>query len=435
MLERSQLGKRKNQQDNKTEAHALPVHERQFGLGNVASSDRLTGIAKCGHRPATGWLKLGTILDERTRECYRLLEIEPEASAEAARQAYHELLKVWHPDRFPNDPGIQRRANWKTAQINEAYQTVNAYLSGASAVLHAGPPSEADGEPVTRARQATERRTRDDATRQGRAAAEARNKEEREQARRAEEARRAEDQTRERYKPEYLAWIRPGTFVLGSPLSERDRFDDEGPQTRVTISRGFWMSRFQTTQAEYLSVMGNNPSFFKGDMKRPVEQVSWVDANDYCAKMTARERAVGRLPAGYEYRLPTEAEWEFACRAGTSTRFGYGDDPDYAQLEDYAWYDSNSAGATHPVGGKKPNDWGLYDMHGNVLEWCLDWFGKYPGGSVIGPRGPSTGSACVLRGGQWYGFGRDCRSASRNSDWPRGFNRNLGFRVVLAPCQ
>jgi formylglycine-generating enzyme required for sulfatase activity len=235
--------------------------------------------------------------------------------------------------------------------------------------------------------------------------------------------------------PTKLAWIPSGTFTMGSPASEQDRYDWEGPQTVVTITRGFWMGRYEVTQVEYLTAIGSNPSGFQGNPNLPVETVSWYDATNYCGKLTEAERAAGRLPAGYVYRLPTEAEWEYACRAGTTTRFSYGDDPGYAQLGNYAWYDSNSGNITHAVGLKQPNPWGLYDMAGNVLEWCLDWYGTYPGGSVSDPVGPATGSYRVLRGSAWDNDGRECRSASRSNNTP--FYRNIyaGFRAVLAPGQ
>ena len=154
----------------------------------------------------------------------------------------------------------------------------------------------------------------------------------------------------------------------------------------------------------------------------------------YCAKLTGKEKAAGRLPGWYEYRLPTEAEWEYACRAGTTTRFSYGDDPDYSQLGEYAWYENNSSKTTHSVGQKKPNGWGLYDMHGNVFEWCQDWFGNYPGGSVTDPQGAATGSDRVLRGGYWDSDAGICRSAYRDAVYPGTLNDShyLGFRPVLA---
>ncbi len=234
-----------------------------------------------------------------------------------------------------------------------------------------------------------------------------------------------------------LVWINPGTFLMGSPSSEVDRESDEGPQTVVTLTRGYWMGKYEVTQAEYQSVVGSNPSYFTGNLNRPVEQVSWNDAISYCTKLTERERVAGRLPAGYVYRLPTEAEWEYAARAGTTTRLSYGDDPGYTKLGDYAWYSANTANTTHPVGQKLANAWGLYDMAGNVWEWCLDWTGTYPGGSVTDPRGPASGSGRVVRGGGWWILGAwDCRSARRGNDFPDDrINSVLGFRVVLAPGQ
>lgn len=227
-----------------------------------------------------------------------------------------------------------------------------------------------------------------------------------------------------------MVWIEPGTFVMGSPATEQGRDSDEGPQTTVTISRGFWLGQYEVTQREYLAVMGNNPSSFTEDLNRPVEGVSWYDATNYCGKLTGQERQAGRLPDGYEYRLPTEAQWEYACRAGTTTRFSHGDDVGYTQLGQYAWYSGNSSSQTHAVGQRAANPWGLYDMHGNVWEWCADWYGSYPGGSVPDPTG-SSGSYRVLRGGSWTTFGRNCRSAIRVSFNPSYRVSNLGFRFAL----
>jgi formylglycine-generating enzyme required for sulfatase activity len=165
--------------------------------------------------------------------------------------------------------------------------------------------------------------------------------------------------------PTNMVFIPPGTFRMGSPTNEVDRRDNEGPQTAVTISRGFWMGKYLVTQGDYLSLMGSNPSYFttndfagdpiSPDLTRPVESVVWVDATNYCGVLTQRERAAGRIATNCVYRLPTEAEWEYACRAWTSTRFSYGDDPDYTNLTNYAWYSDNSTNMTHPVGQKLPN--------------------------------------------------------------------------------
>ena len=259
----------------------------------------------------------------------------------------------------------------------------------------------------------------------------------------------------EKVDPRHWAWISPGMFMMGSPWSDRWRNDSEGPQTRVIHTKGFWMGRCEVTQEEYVAVVGSNPSYFKPpvyseDLKRPVEQVSWVAATNYCAKLTEQERAAGRLPTGYAYRLPTEAEWEYGCRAGTTTRYSFGDALGCddgcgwcALLDSHMWWCGNSGDQTHPVGQKLPNAWGLYDVHGNVEEWCGDWLSdKLPGGRVIDPAGAGSGSARVFRGGiGWYDWplwgahARDCRSALRGGSDPDFWPYSPGFRAVLAPGQ
>ena len=170
--------------------------------------------------------------------------------------------------------------------------------------------------------------------------------------------------------------------------------------------------------------MGGNPSHFKGS-ERPVEQVNWEEAVEYCRKLTAKQRAEGLLPDGWEWRLPTEAEWEYAARAGTTgARYG--------ELDTIAWYDGNSGKQTHPVSQKAANAWGLYDMMGNVWEWCADWSGGYPTGSVTDPTGPSSGSGRVNRGGSWYDDAGRTRSAFRFRNAPGNRSNNLGFRPALS---
>ena len=232
-----------------------------------------------------------------------------------------------------------------------------------------------------------------------------------------------------------LVWIRPGTFIMGSPITEKDRWTDESPQTQVTITKGFWMSKHEVTQKEYFTIMGVNPSFFKDDMNMPVQSIYWNDATNYCGKLTQKERLAGRLPEGYLSRLPTEAEWEYCCRAGTTTRFCYGDDLNLLALENYAWYEKNSGGKPHPVGQKLPNAWGLYDMHGNVSEICFEHYGPYPGGNVTDPKGASSGLTGILRGGGIMHNGWFCRSADRGSTAPGYGTYDEGFRVVLAPIK
>jgi formylglycine-generating enzyme required for sulfatase activity len=221
-----------------------------------------------------------------------------------------------------------------------------------------------------------------------------------------------------------LVRISAGSFTMGSPAAEKHRGADE-EQLEVTLSRDFWMGQYEITQGQYEGLMGHNPSHFKG-ARLPVERVSLEDALAFCAKLTERERAAGRLPAEHVYRLPTEAEWQYACRAGTEGAYA-------GELDAMGWHDKNSAGKTHSVGEKEPNAWGLYDMHGNVFEWCSDWYGKYAAGSVTDPVGPAKSSRRVIGGGSWNDNAKCCRSAARFSSSPAYRIDNLGMRVVLAP--
>ena len=264
--------------------------------------------------------------------------------------------------------------------------------------------------------------------------------------------------------PTNLAWIPPGRFTMGSPPCEVQPWDGEKAQTIVTLTRGFFMGRHEVTQGEYWDVTGHNPSYFRNgttgadyggtgdavtdELSHPVESVSWYDATNYCARLTMREEAAGRLPAGWVYRLPTEAEWEYACRGGTTTAFHYGPvlRSGMANFYGFQEYDSSLGsinnpdgiflGRTTPVGSYEGNAWGLQDMHGNVWEWCLDaWDGnRLPGGHVIDPTGPATGTSRVIRGGSWTYDAWYSRSATRNYYvYPMGWSNDFGFRVVLAP--
>ena len=234
-----------------------------------------------------------------------------------------------------------------------------------------------------------------------------------------------------------MVWIKPGTFTMGSPESELGRSSDEVLH-QVTLTQGYWLGKYEVTQAQYQAIMGTNPSYYKGT-DRPVEQVSWNDAMDFCAKLTEIEKTAGRLPAGYEYTLPTEAQWEYACRAGTTTSLNSGMDLSNAEecpeMDEVGWYYYNSDSETHPVGQKQMNAWGLYDMHGNVYEWCLDWYGDYPRSSVIDPTGPDTGDLRVQRGGGRSLRASGCRSAWRSSSISTSRYRIGGFRVALAPVK
>jgi formylglycine-generating enzyme required for sulfatase activity len=170
-------------------------------------------------------------------------------------------------------------------------------------------------------------------------------------------------------------------------------------------------------------------------LDRPVETVSWLDATNYCAKLTQQDLVAGRIPPGSRYRLPTEAQWECAARAGTSTRFSYGDDPNLGELANRAWYWFNSDVATHAVGQKEPNPWGLYEMEGSVWEWTQDWYSRYPGGSITDPQGPDSNSTGVkvIRGDPCDSGESNCRSGRRQIEDVHPFiaNHILRFRVVL----
>jgi formylglycine-generating enzyme required for sulfatase activity len=267
-----------------------------------------------------------------------------------------------------------------------------------------------------------------------------------------------------------LVPIPAGEFLMGSPDSDPDAYDWEKPQHRVRITRPFYLGACPVTQAEYRAVMGESPSHFKEQPENPVEIVSWYDAVRFCNRLSERDDlrpfysiAGERITVpdwdGAGYRLPTEAEWEYACRAGTTTRYWFGDDP--AALGDYAWYSENSAGRTHPVREKRPNSWGLYDMHGHVWEWCWDlwdaeYYRQFASGSLVDdPRGPPDvlasearpekrsrkskdaaepadlqAPARVFRGGSWYYAPRHLRSASRIRPRPGYRSYYLGFRVA-----
>ncbi|MCY2931224.1 MAG: formylglycine-generating enzyme family protein [Planctomycetota bacterium] len=220
-----------------------------------------------------------------------------------------------------------------------------------------------------------------------------------------------------------LALIPAGQFTMGSPEGEKNRQGNEGPQHEVTISKPFYVGICEVTQEQYQAVMGKNPSFFKG-AKNPVENVTWDNAVEFCKKLSEK--------TGKTVTLPTEAQWEYACRAGSKTAFHYGDDADNAGLGDHAWYVENCKDTTHPVGGKKPNAWGLYDMHGNVWEWCSDWESpSYAGAGATDPQGPDRGVSRILRGGGWSLAAKYCRSAERVGCEPGQRSNIFGFRVVV----
>lgn len=257
-----------------------------------------------------------------------------------------------------------------------------------------------------------------------------------------------------------LRLIQPGKFLMGSPASEKDRADSE-TQHEVVLTKPFYMGVTEVTQAQFeevMGIMGANPTKWKG-ANLPVVQVSWEDAVTFCEKLSVRD-------PNLTYRLPTEAQWQYACRAGTTTRFYWGDDPDYSQSDQFAVYMTNSGkqandvGPKNPnlwklydnrgnarafhtlnsgyqtseVGQRKPNAWGLYDMSGNVHEWCADWYGDYPSGRQTDPAGAPDGKRRVISGGSWYVSASLCRSASRAQSWIGMRSLSVGFRVIAVPA-
>ncbi|MFZ1936389.1 MAG: formylglycine-generating enzyme family protein [Thermoguttaceae bacterium] len=197
--------------------------------------------------------------------------------------------------------------------------------------------------------------------------------------------------------------IRPGSFMMGDEKGDAD----EKPVHKVTISKPFYLGKFEVTQEQWQAVMGSNPSHFRG-AKNPVDRVSWEACQAFIKKLNAKF-----APAQVTFGLPTEAEWEYACRAGSTSQYGFGDRE--SKLAEYGWFADNAGGATHPVGQKKPNAWGLYDMHGNVWEWCADWYDGdyYKKSPAIDPTGPTAVTSRVLRGGSWSDPSPYCRSSYR----------------------
>jgi formylglycine-generating enzyme required for sulfatase activity len=251
-----------------------------------------------------------------------------------------------------------------------------------------------------------------------------------------------------------LVWIAPGTFKMGAKeqnfiarwyYDARRKFTNkvnpadvgwfsEHPVTEVTLTRAFWLGQTEVTQAQWMALTISNPSVFKGD-GLPVVNVSWEDAMEFCRKLTEREKRAGRLPAGYEFNLPTQAQWEYACRAGTTGDYS-------GKLKAMAWYGENSGGVPHPVGTKNANSWNLFDMHGNVWEWCRDALADYPGGTIedpyrvplLTPATSGMGSTLVVaRGGGFDSSATGCRSAQVGADGYTEHRSGLGFRVALVP--
>ena len=216
-----------------------------------------------------------------------------------------------------------------------------------------------------------------------------------------------------------MVWVDGGTFRMGATSEQGSEISDEKPVHSVTLS-GYYIGKTEVTQALWQAVMGSNPSYFEGD-DLPVEQVSWDDCQEFIRKLNSL--------TGQNFRLPTEAEWEFACRGGNNSRGYKYSGSNY--IDNVAWYDGNSGDKTHPVATKSPNELGIYDMSGNVWEWCADWYGDYSSGRQTNPKGPYDGSRRVGRGGSWFIGARGCRSSDRYFDHPTVRYLNLGLRLAL----
>lgn len=227
-----------------------------------------------------------------------------------------------------------------------------------------------------------------------------------------------------------MLWIPEGIYKRGASSNELDRLENEEPQHEVTLTNGFWMSKYEVNKAQWLSVMGTEPwknqFLVLDEPDSPAVYVSWDDAQTFIDKLN--------VLTGRSFRLPTEAEWEYAARAGTTTRFYWGDDEDYSVMKEYAWFKDNAFETdehyAHIVGQKKPNAWGLYDISGNVWEWCQDWYAYYPTGKHTDPKGPNEGDYKVLRGGSWFFYGGFSRSSRRDHYPPSVRSYEFGFRIV-----
>ena len=230
--------------------------------------------------------------------------------------------------------------------------------------------------------------------------------------------------------------IPAGTFTMGSPVGEKDREANEA-QVTVTLTKPFWLGKTEVTQGQWQAMMGTEPwkgqPLVQADKDCPATYVSFFDAVEFCETLTDLERKAGKLKANEEYRLPTEAQWEYACRAGTTTEYSFGDD--VSTFGEYGWFSGNTVDANsgeqyaRKFGIKKPNPWGLFDMHGNVWEWCSDRYDEKLSGGTD-PVGPEGGSNRVFRGGDWGSTPGRCRSAYRFSSVPSRRSLNLGFRVA-----
>ena len=409
--------------DKAEQSQRVAESSGQVALEQERPAEAARDVASEGEREAEA------VVEERPAESSGQMALEQERIAEAARQAAAlererqaeveqeraAALVEERPAESSGQVALEREREAEAAR-QAALERERQEAAARQAVLEREREAEA-------ARQAALEEER-----QAEAARQAALEEERqaEAARRAalEREREAEAARQVGASMEFV-WIRPGSFKMGSPSSERGCDDesrhcqDEGPVHKVEISQGFWLGKYEVTQGQWKAVMGRNPSEFQGDDRRPVERVSWRDVQAF----------IGRLndAAGESlYRLPSEAEWEYACRAGSSGRWAG------RRLGDYAWYRKNSGYGTQAVGGKSPNRWGLHDMHGNVAEWVQDWYDEdyYASSSRVDPRGPASGSYRVLRGGHFISSAQYVRSALRYHTSPSNNDGHFGVRLV-----
>ena len=238
-------------------------------------------------------------------------------------------------------------------------------------------------------------------------------------------------------------WCPPGTFMMGSPEDEQPGRRNWERQHQVTLSHGFWMLETPVTQEMWESVMGSNPSGISRGNKYPVNNVTWYECQEFVQKLNDILAGTPCAPEGFKFSLPTEAQWEYACRAGTTTAYYFGDTLTLQQANFGAFHTLTpqqanfgmSVDGLSEVGKYPANAWGLFDMHGNVWEWCLDWHGDYPSGAVTDPTGAPHGTDRVRRGGSWDGNAADCRSAYRSRDTPSTRGTYLGFRLALVRAE
>jgi formylglycine-generating enzyme required for sulfatase activity len=330
-------------------------------------------------------------------KCCEILEVSPQASEEEIKKAYHDLLMVWHPDRFGCNERLRKKAEEKTKKINNAIQILKTQ--------NFIPPIEF-----------SQRATWSQPSHSPKP---------------SHHYKKKNSKTRFNIHMVHI----PGGFFRMGDITGAGK-PDERPAHIVKLN-GFQMSVYLVTQTLFQTVMEKNPSYFNKGDDYPVESVSWLDAVQFCNKLsgqTGREKCYNESDWTSDfsrngYRLPTEAEWEYACRAGTETNYYTGNSE--SDLSRTGWYVSNSSFQTHPIGLKIPNAWGLFDMHGNVWEWCNDWSGLYISDTQTNPTGPTVGVSRIRRGGGCCDGAGMCRSANRNQDIPSYTGSGVGFRVCL----